>query len=256
MSDVTSRLHDRPPYHCATVTRDHRAFGSASTVLSAGKRFPFSRGRPICPGRRERAGIDPQPGDQAGVAAQGRDQTDAGETGIGGDDQTTIRQPAPGLQDGLPRPDDHYLCRRPRSLLQRWRGQERSGTARPSAGRLTVRIDAEETTLPALTSAGGEPFTPPPPEVVQKRLAAVACAALASEDALDMTDFHRCDTVHCVAGWAIHNEGEAGYALERRVGPHNAGLMLLGVGAASRFYMETEAAREWLRTWLPEAAPR
>ena len=131
------------------------------------------------------------------------------------------------------------------------------GIALPALAKVgsEIYVCAEETSLPALVSICGEPFTPPTPEVVQKRLAAVARAALAREDALDMTDFHRCNTVHCVAGWGIHNEGEAGYALERRVGSHNAGLMLLGVGAASRFYMKTEAAREWLRTWLPEAAP-
>jgi len=52
VSEVTSSSRDRPPYHSATVTRDHTVSGSASTALSAGKRRPFNRGRPICPGRR------------------------------------------------------------------------------------------------------------------------------------------------------------------------------------------------------------
>jgi hypothetical protein len=41
------------------------------------------------------------------VAAQGRNQADAGKPGIGDDDQATIRQPALGLQDDLARPIDH-----------------------------------------------------------------------------------------------------------------------------------------------------
>jgi hypothetical protein len=37
--------------------------------------------------------------------------------------------------------------------------------------------------------------------------------------ALDMTDWHPCETTHCRAGWVVHLAGEPGYALERFCGP-------------------------------------
>jgi len=50
---------------------------------------------------------------------------------------------------------------------------------------------------------------------------------------LDMTDWHSsertvpiCGSTHCRAGWAIHLAGEAGYALEDKVGPHAAGALI------------------------------
>jgi len=57
VSEATSNSRDRPPYHSATVTRDQTVSGS-STALNPGSRFPFSRGRPICPGRRGGAGAN------------------------------------------------------------------------------------------------------------------------------------------------------------------------------------------------------
>lgn len=35
------------------------------------------------------------------------------------------------------------------------------------------------------------------------------------EGALDMGEWHKCNTTHCRAGWVVHLAGEAGYALER-----------------------------------------
>src|SRR5205085_9218017 len=46
------------------------------------------------------------------------------------------------------------------------------------------------------------------------------------EGRLSMSTWHACETTHCRAGWAIHQAGEAGYALERRYGPERAGAMI------------------------------
>lgn len=40
-------------------------------------------------------------------------------------------------------------------------------------------------------------------------------AAVSAPKALDMRDWHTCNTTHCRAGWVVHLAGEAGYALER-----------------------------------------
>ena len=40
--------------------------------------------------------------------------------------------------------------------------------------------------------------------------------AASAENALDMSAFHKCETTHCRAGWAIHLSGDAGYELERK----------------------------------------
>ena len=45
-----------------------------------------------------------------------------------------------------------------------------------------------------------------------------------------MTDWHKCDTTHCRAGWVVHLAGEAGYALEAF---HNTAL------AAQLIYRES-----------------
>jgi hypothetical protein len=50
-------------------------------------------------------------------------------------------------------------------------------------------------------------------------------------NALDMSDWHRCKTTHCRAGWAITLAGKAGAALEEKYGPATAGALIY---AASR----------------------
>ena len=39
-------------------------------------------------------------------------------------------------------------------------------------------------------------------------------AACSQPEALDMSDWHTCDTTHCRAGWVVHLAGEAGRKLE------------------------------------------
>ena len=82
------------------------------------------------------------------------------------------------------------------------------------------------------------------------RLRAVACVALASDDALRMDAWHSCGTSHCIAGWAIHQAGEVGRLLEASAGAEVAGLMLLGTEAHSHFFDDNEKAREYLQSVL------
>jgi hypothetical protein len=93
----------------------------------------------------------------------------------------------------------------------------------------------------------------PTKEEADARIVAVAKAALASPDALDMDSWHRCETTHSIAGWAIHLAGEQGYALEKRFGPRAAGAILLGPAADDMFDASNEAARDWLQVHLAAA---
>ncbi len=65
-----------------------------------------------------------------------------------------------------------------------------------------------------------------------------------SAGALDMGTWHTCETTHCRAGWAIHLAGEAGYALEARVGPERAGAMIYraSTGRVPWFFASNEGA--------------
>jgi len=58
VSDTISSMRDLPPYQSVTVIGTHTVLGSASTALNAGRRRPFTRGRPICPTRRGGAGAN------------------------------------------------------------------------------------------------------------------------------------------------------------------------------------------------------
>ena len=83
-----------------------------------------------------------------------------------------------------------------------------------------------------------------------QRLRAVAEAALAEPEALQMNAWHTCDTTHCVSGWAIAQAGEPGRLLEAAVGSQIAGLMLLGTEAHSHFFDDDDTARAWLQEVL------
>ncbi|HXS04847.1 MAG TPA: hypothetical protein VN731_10250 [Rhodanobacter sp.] len=61
---------------------------------------------------------------------------------------------------------------------------------------------------------------------------ATVLAACSAPQALDMRNWHSCNTTHCRAGWVVHLAGEAGYALERF---HNTAL------AAQLIYRESGA---------------
>lgn len=95
-------------------------------------------------------------------------------------------------------------------------------------------------------SEEGVPLMQPLPDAPQ-RLLAVAVAALATPESLDMHTWHECETTHCIAGWAIHQAGELGRFLEERLGPIRAGQILLGDEAASYFFAGNFTARMFLR---------
>ena len=116
-------------------------------------------------------------------------------------------------------------------------------------GYLYIDADAQ---LPALTSVYGHAM--PSAQDADARIRRIAEIVLSNGDALQMVDWHTCDTTHCLAGWAIHNEGEAGYALERETSPAAAGAILLGVEAASKFFKDNDAVMTWLRSKVEVAA--
>ena len=64
-----------------------------------------------------------------------------------------------------------------------------------------------------------------------------------------MDSWHTCETTHCMAGWAIHLAGEAGYALEKKVGSHRAGQLIFDRSTQScpHFYAPNARALEDLR---------
>ena len=88
---------------------------------------------------------------------------------------------------------------------------------------------------PKLETINGQPFVAP--ENQAALLKEVAEHALAAPENFTMSDWHACGTAHCIAGWAVHLKGEEGYALEKKVGPATAGALLLGVDAASLFFL-------------------
>lgn len=71
----------------------------------------------------------------------------------------------------------------------------------------------------------------------------VAEAALADPANLVMDNWHKetsCGTAHCIAGWAVHLTDS--YPLEKEVGPATAGALLLGIDAASLFFLSKDEA--------------
>lgn len=64
------------------------------------------------------------------------------------------------------------------------------------------------------------------------------------EDALEMGDWHKCKTTHCLAGWAsvLSNSLE----LEKKYPVHLIGWACLGDKWAKMFYSDNEEAREFL----------
>ncbi len=85
------------------------------------------------------------------------------------------------------------------------------------------------------------------------RLLAVAQAALASPDALEMGSWHKCETTHCICGWAEHLGGPLARLIIQANGNDVGGLMLLGVEAHAHFYKTNEKAREFLQSVIDAA---
>ncbi len=75
-------------------------------------------------------------------------------------------------------------------------------------------------------------------------------AAIEAGGKLDMGNWHKCQTTHCRAGWAITLGGEAGAALETKLGPATAGALIYfkSVGYVPDFYAPTSEALADIRT--------
>ena len=85
------------------------------------------------------------------------------------------------------------------------------------------------------------------------RLLAVAHAALAAPDALEMGTWHTCETTHCICGWAEHLGGPLAKLIIQQNGNAVGGLMLLGIDAHAHFYVTNEKAREFLQSVIDNA---
>jgi hypothetical protein len=110
-----------------------------------------------------------------------------------------------------------------------------------------------------------EPPGPPTPELLARRAAraqryrqrypevpivenldAKILEAIEDGGTLDMSDWHRCKTTHCRAGWAITLAGKAGQTLETDFGSELAGAMIYraSTGHVPDFFATTEVALE------------
>ena len=71
----------------------------------------------------------------------------------------------------------------------------------------------------------------------------------AQEGCLSMRKWHTCDTVHCLAGWAVtlHQEGKK---LEDEIGISAAAALIFhaSCGEVPDFYSDDETARAWLKS--------
>jgi hypothetical protein len=85
----------------------------------------------------------------------------------------------------------------------------------------------------------------PPASLEFRKL--VVSTVLSQPEHLDMGQWHgSCGTTHCLAGWAVHLSGAAGYALEVTTSPSVAGALLVP-GLQHLFYVDNTTALEALR---------
>jgi len=66
---------------------------------------------------------------------------------------------------------------------------------------------------PSARPVGAPLGQPPIPKI--ENINARVLEAVSAPKALDMGNWHTCNTTHCRGGWVVHLAGEAGYALER-----------------------------------------
>ena len=76
-------------------------------------------------------------------------------------------------------------------------------------------------------------------------------AAASQPNALCMTNWHKCETTHCRAGWVVHLSGDAGYALEKATSTLFAAQQIYRVSGYDispvRFFDSDEAAMNDMR---------
>jgi hypothetical protein len=92
---------------------------------------------------------------------------------------------------------------------------------------------------------------PAPVPGLRKRVAEVI---LSDPSKLDMTDWHACDTIHCIGGWAV-TLAPNGRELEERYGIDLAARCLLGLTGREEdrvFYLNNDKALAVLKGWAKE----
>lgn len=81
--------------------------------------------------------------------------------------------------------------------------------------------------------------------------------AASQEAALDMKNWHTCDTTHCRAGWVVTLAGEAGKALEDKYGTPKAASLIYAksdpnIGKMPNFYCYNETALDDMKARAEE----
>ena len=83
-------------------------------------------------------------------------------------------------------------------------------------------------------------------------------AAVSKPKALNMQNWHTCETTHCRAGWVVHLAGQAGYELEKRTSPIFAAMQIYKASGYEispvRFYDANEKAMEDMKRLAEEEA--
>lgn len=69
-----------------------------------------------------------------------------------------------------------------------------------------------------------------------------------------MNSWHKCETTHCICGWAEHLGGPLANLIIKTQGNGLGGLMLLGVEAHAHFYKTNEEARAFLQSVIDNAS--
>ncbi len=85
--------------------------------------------------------------------------------------------------------------------------------------------------------------------VIEALDAKILGAVESGKGKLDMSTWHKCETTHCRAGWAITLAGEVGAALESKYGPQRAGAMIYqaSTGRIPHFFATDARALEDIR---------
>jgi hypothetical protein len=83
--------------------------------------------------------------------------------------------------------------------------------------------------------------------------------AVSKPNALDMGDWHTCETTHCRAGWVVHLAGEQGYKLEEFYGTPMAASKIYRENSnlhvpLMRFYEGNETAMADMKRLAEEEA--
>jgi hypothetical protein len=89
---------------------------------------------------------------------------------------------------------------------------------------------------------------------------AAVLEAVSKPDALDMSDWHTCETTHCRAGWVVTLAGEAGRALEKQTSTLFAAMQIYKASspairvAPGRYFEGNEEALADIRRCATEEA--